>query len=110
MMVGREVVLRVEKTPARPGEVVLEVEGTRAPPRLKGVSFQVRSGEIVGIAGVEGNGQTELVEALTGLRPFRGKALLLGRPLPASARGSGTWGQATCPRTGSSAASSWTSP
>lgn len=51
------------------------------------MSFQVRSGEIVGIAGVEGNGQTELVEALTGLRPFRGKALLLGRPLPASARG-----------------------
>ena len=87
MMVGREVVLRVEKTPARPGEVVLEVEGLEAPPRLKGVSFQVRSGEIVGIAGVEGNGQTELVEALTGLRPFRGKALLLGRPLPASARG-----------------------
>lgn len=87
MMVGREVVLRVEKTPARPGEVVLEVEGLEAPPRLKGVSFQVRAGEIVGIAGVEGNGQTELVEALTGLRPFRGKALLLGRSLPASARG-----------------------
>ena len=65
----------------------LGLEGLEAPPRLKGVSFQVRSGEIVGIAGVEGNGQTELVEALTGLRPFRGKALLLGRPLPASARG-----------------------
>lgn len=87
MMVGREVVLRVEKGPARPGEVVLEVEGLEAPPRLKGVSFQVRAGEIVGIAGVEGNGQTELVEALTGLRPFRGKALLLGRPLPPSAQG-----------------------
>ena len=110
MMVGREVVLRVEKTPARPGEVVLEVEGLEAPPRLKGVSFQVRSGEIVGIAGVEGNGQTELVEALTGLRPFRGRPSFWAGPSPPRPGGSGTWGQATCPRTGSSAASSWTSP
>lgn len=87
MMVGREVVLRVEKAPARPGEVVLEVEGLEAPPRLKGVSFQVRAGEIVGIAGVEGNGQTELVEALAGLRPYRGAVRLLGHPLPPRARG-----------------------
>ncbi|WP_117238310.1 ABC transporter ATP-binding protein [Thermus sediminis] len=87
MMVGREVVLRVEKGPARPGEVVLEVEGLEAPPRLKGVSFSVRAGEIVGIAGVEGNGQTELVEALTGLRRHRGVARYLGKPLPSSARG-----------------------
>uniref|UniRef100_A0A7C2BYN7 ABC transporter ATP-binding protein n=1 Tax=Thermus islandicus TaxID=540988 RepID=A0A7C2BYN7_9DEIN len=87
MMVGREVVLRVEKAPARPGKVVLEVEGLEAPPRLKGVSFQVRAGEIVGIAGVEGNGQTELVEALAGLRPYRGAVRLLGHPLPPRARG-----------------------
>ncbi len=82
MMVGREVVLRVEKGPARPGEVVLEVEGLEAPPRLRGVSFFVRAGEIVGIAGVEGNGQTELVEALAGLRKYRGTVRYLGHPLP----------------------------
>ncbi|KGQ21989.2 ABC transporter ATP-binding protein [Thermus filiformis] len=86
MMVGREVVLRVEKGPARPGEVVLEVENLAAPPRLKGVSFRVRAGEIVGVAGVEGNGQTELVEALTGLRPHTGRVLYLGEPLPPTAR------------------------
>ncbi|WP_243028186.1 ABC transporter ATP-binding protein [Thermus albus] len=82
MMVGREVVLRVEKGPAKPGEVVLEVEGLEAPPRLRGVSFSVRAGEIVGIAGVEGNGQTELVEALAGLRKYRGTVRYLGHPLP----------------------------
>ena len=87
MMVGREVVLQVGKTPARPGEVVLKVENLTALPRLKGVSFHVRSGEIVGIAGVEGNGQTELVEALTGLRPYTGRALYLNEPLPPTARG-----------------------
>lgn len=86
MMVGREVVLRVEKAPAKPGPVVLSVENLAAPPRLKGVSFQVRAGEIVGVAGVEGNGQTELVEALTGLRPFKGQVLYLGKPLPPTAR------------------------
>jgi general nucleoside transport system ATP-binding protein len=72
LMVGREVLLRVEKTKANPGETVLGVrdlvmtakDGTR---RLDGVSFEVRAGEIVGIAGVEGNGQTELIEALAGL-------------------------------------------
>jgi simple sugar transport system ATP-binding protein len=72
LMVGRDVLLRVEKTPARPGAPVLTVrdlglrlrDGTRP---LDGVSFTVRAGEIVGIAGVEGNGQTELVEALAGL-------------------------------------------
>ena len=75
LMVGREVLLRVEKTPAKPGPPILSVRelsvaaksgGTR---RLDGVSFEVRSGEIVGIAGVEGNGQTELIEALAGLLP-----------------------------------------
>ena len=73
LMVGREVVLQVDKGPASPGETLLEVEGLtveddRGLPAVRGVSFNVRAGEIVGIAGVDGNGQTELVEALTGLR------------------------------------------
>jgi general nucleoside transport system ATP-binding protein len=73
LMVGREVVLQVDKEPASPGETLLEVEGLtveddRGLAAVRGVSFNVRAGEIVGIAGVDGNGQTELVEALTGLR------------------------------------------
>jgi simple sugar transport system ATP-binding protein len=73
LMVGREVVLQVDKEPASPGETLLEVEeltveDDRGLPAVRGVSFNVRAGEIVGIAGVDGNGQTELVEALTGLR------------------------------------------
>jgi general nucleoside transport system ATP-binding protein len=72
-MVGREVLLRVNKTPAHPGPVVLHVENLYARDdrdleALHGVSFDVSSGEILGIAGVEGNGQSELVEALTGMR------------------------------------------
>jgi simple sugar transport system ATP-binding protein len=72
LMVGRDVLLRIEKPEAQAGEVVLSVkelsikgrDGTR---RLDKISFDVRAGEIVGIAGVEGNGQTELVESLAGL-------------------------------------------
>jgi len=72
LMVGREVLLRVEKPPSKPGAVVLSVRNfTVTSPagakRVDGMSFEVRSGEIVGIAGVEGNGQTELIEALAGL-------------------------------------------
>lgn len=75
MMVGRDVILTVPKEPARPAEVVLDVEnlyvmGDHGTMAVRGISFQVRSGEIVGVAGVQGNGQTELVEALTGLRPI----------------------------------------
>ena len=74
MMVGREVLLRVEKGPAHPGETVLSVEGLevmddRGNLAVRGVSFEVRAGEVLGVAGVQGNGQTELVQALTGLRP-----------------------------------------
>ena len=73
MMVGREVLLRVNKTPAHPGPTVLHVEDLHAQSDrdlqvLNGVSFDVHAGEILGIAGVEGNGQTELVEVLTGMR------------------------------------------
>ncbi len=87
MMVGREVILKVEKKPAQPGETVLKVEDLhvqdwRGIETVRGVSFEVRSGEILGIAGVQGNGQTELVEALTGLRPAeRGKMWFGGRDL-----------------------------
>src|SRR4051794_3794670 len=71
-MVGREVLLRVEKAPAQPGEVVLavrdlHVRDDRGIEKVRGVTFDVRAGEIVGIAGVDGNGQTELIEAVTGL-------------------------------------------
>ncbi|NPA89834.1 MAG: ABC transporter ATP-binding protein [Chloroflexi bacterium] len=73
MMVGREVRLVVEKKPAQPGDVVLSirnlhVQDERGEPAVRGVDLDVRAGEIVGIAGVQGNGQTELVEAITGLR------------------------------------------
>src|SRR5260370_7991156 len=72
-MVGREGLLRVNKTPAHPGPVVLHVEDLHAQSdrgleALHGVSLDVRAGEILGIAGVEGNGQSELAEALTGMR------------------------------------------
>jgi general nucleoside transport system ATP-binding protein len=72
LMVGRDVLLRIEKPEATTGETVLDVEGLTVTtadnaPRLNNVSFEVRSGEIVGIAGVEGNGQTELIEAIAGL-------------------------------------------
>ena len=73
MMVGRSVVLRVEKSIADPGDVVLkvnelEVNDDRGQTALDGLNFEVRAGEILGVAGVEGNGQRELVEAITGLR------------------------------------------
>ena len=74
MMVGRKVILRVEKEPPNPGEVVLRIENLQVKDdrdhmAVKGVNLEVRAGEIVGVAGVQGNGQRELVEALTGLRP-----------------------------------------
>ncbi len=79
-MVGREVLLRVEKEPAKPGDVLLSVEDLhvrddRDIEKVSGMSFEVRAGEIVGVAGVDGNGQTELIEAITGLRPIASGAV-----------------------------------
>jgi general nucleoside transport system ATP-binding protein len=87
MMVGREVLLRVDKHASTPGETLLEVEDLhvideRGLEPVRGVSFQVRAGEIVAIAGVDGNGQTELIDAITGLtRPSAGRVVVGGRDL-----------------------------
>ena len=87
MMVGRSVLLRVEKKEAEPGDVVLEVENLQVRDslnvlRVNDVSFKVREGEILGIAGVAGNGQSELLEALAGIRAVEtGRILLRGEDL-----------------------------
>jgi simple sugar transport system ATP-binding protein len=84
-MVGREVLLRVKKEKAEPGDVLLAVEDLhvhddRGIEKVRGVSFEVRAGEIVGIAGVDGNGQTELIDAITGLRKITsGTVTVAGR-------------------------------
>jgi len=84
MMVGREVILNVEKDPAKPTEEILIVNDLhvldqRGLEAVRGVSFSVRAGEILGVAGVQGNGQTELVESLTGLRQsMSGHVTLMG--------------------------------
>jgi simple sugar transport system ATP-binding protein len=87
MMVGRDVILQVEKGKAHPGEKVLSIDDLhvrddRGVEAVRGVSLEVRAGEILGVAGVQGNGQTELVEALTGLRKSdAGRVTILGRDL-----------------------------
>ncbi|OPL08619.1 MAG: heme ABC transporter ATP-binding protein [delta proteobacterium ML8_F1] len=87
LMVGREVILEVHKAPARFGRTVLEVEDLKVTSReklevVKGVSFSVRQGEIFAIAGVAGNGQTEIADAITGLVPITsGRVKLLGREI-----------------------------
>jgi simple sugar transport system ATP-binding protein len=82
-MVGREVLLRVEKQPAHVGEALLEVRDLhvlddRAIEKVRGVSFDVRAGEIVGVAGVDGNGQTELIDAITGLQRIESGTVTIG--------------------------------
>jgi ABC-type uncharacterized transport system ATPase subunit len=87
LMVGRRVLLEVDKGPATPGEVFLSVENLVVKDdlgitRVKDVSFTVRSGEIVGIAGVAGNGQSELLESVSGMRDqSSGVVSLKGKPL-----------------------------
>ena len=87
-MVGRKVILKVDKGEAHPGEVALEarnlvVRDDRGVVRVDGVSFALREGEILGVAGVAGNGQSELLEALAGIRPLSGGEILVGgEPLP----------------------------
>src|SRR5919198_771304 len=84
LMVGREVLLRVDKSAASPTDPLLSVEDLhvlddRGLEAVRGVSFDVRAGEIVGVAGVDGNGQTELIDALAGLRhPLSGRIVLGG--------------------------------
>jgi general nucleoside transport system ATP-binding protein len=83
LIVGRDVLLRVEKTDATPSEAVLSIENLSVTDKhgeaLRDVSLNVRAGEIVGVAGIEGNGQTELIEAIAGLIPVRsGSIKLLG--------------------------------
>jgi simple sugar transport system ATP-binding protein len=87
LMVGRQVLLEVEKTEAKPGAEIfsvdkLNVKDNRNIPAVKDVSLSVKKGEILGIAGVEGNGQSELVEAITGLRKIEsGKINLRGKDI-----------------------------
>ena len=87
LMVGRNVQLRVSKEAAQPGEVVLDLSDLTVADEtgrvwVDGISFQVRAGEILGVAGVQGNGQTELCEALMGLRPsVAGQVTLAGHDL-----------------------------
>ena len=87
LMVGRRVLLRVDKGQANPGEVKLAVEGltvkdARDVTMVKDISFEVRAGEIVGVAGVAGNGQSQMIEAIAGIRRAEaGRVLLDGEPI-----------------------------
>jgi len=97
LMVGRKVLLEVQKRPMLPGKTVLRVENLRVKDehgveRLKGVSFDIKAGEILGIAGVAGNGQSELLEALGGIARATGSVILNGEALPLT--GSGANGRA----------------
>jgi simple sugar transport system ATP-binding protein len=86
-MVGRAVSFKIEKKPARPGDIILKIEdltviGAKGTPAVSGLSLEVRAGEVVGIAGVDGNGQSELVGAIAGLLPVHsGRVLLRSRDI-----------------------------
>ena len=90
MMVGREVLLQYERPEPKLGETRLMIEdlwaiGDRGTDALRGVSLEVRAGEIVGLAGVSGNGQRELAESLAGLRPIKkGQVILNGKNVTAA--------------------------
>lgn len=92
LMVGRKVLLRVDKAPAEPGATVLDIKGLRVVDdkgveRVKGIDLAVRAGEIVGIAGVAGNGQSELLEVLGGFAEGTGTILMNGSEIPLSGHG-----------------------
>lgn len=89
LMVGRKVLLRVDKTAATPKDTVLDIKGLRVidekgVERLRGIDLHVRAGEVLGLAGVAGNGQSELLEVLGGYRNGEGKVTLNGAPLELS--------------------------
>ncbi|WP_424985948.1 ABC transporter ATP-binding protein [Microbulbifer sp. S227A] len=89
LMVGRKVLLRVDKVPAAPGAPILEIENLsvvdeKGVERVKGIDLTVRAGEILGIAGVAGNGQSELLEVLGGMRRGHGTVRVNGAPLALS--------------------------
>jgi simple sugar transport system ATP-binding protein len=89
LMVGRKVLLRIDKSAAKPGKDMLHVKDLQVTDeagvlRLKGVSFNIRAGEILGIAGVAGNGQSELLEVLGGYRTAQGQILVNGAPIDIS--------------------------
>ena len=91
LMVGRKVLLRVDKAPAQPGGTVLEVQNLNVTDeagvqRLKNVSLNIRAGEILGIAGVAGNGQSELLAVLGGMMPATGKITLNGDEIDLTGR------------------------
>ena len=93
LMVGRKVLLRVDKAPAKPGAAVLEVQNLRVTDdqgveRLRGINLTVRAGEILGIAGVAGNGQSELLEVLGGYRAAQGQVQMNGQPIALRGRSS----------------------
>ncbi|MEH6646114.1 ABC transporter ATP-binding protein [Sulfitobacter sp.] len=93
LMVGRKVLLRVDKTPATPGDVVLEVKDLRVRDdkgveRLKGINLSIRAGEVLGIAGVAGNGQSELLEILGGYADGTGSITVNGQQLDLTGKSS----------------------
>lgn len=86
LMVGREVMFNISKSPVKVGDIVLSLENVTAQnnkglPALKGVSFTIRAGEILGVAGVAGNGQSELAEVISGLRACRGSIKIAGQEI-----------------------------
>jgi simple sugar transport system ATP-binding protein len=90
-MVGRKVLLDVQKTPAQPGEVVVSVRNLQVidrhgVERLRGIDLDVRAGEILGIAGVAGNGQSQLLEVLAGMMPGTGTMTMNGKDMDLSLR------------------------
>ncbi|MGR3631522.1 MAG: ABC transporter ATP-binding protein [Limimaricola soesokkakensis] len=91
LMVGRKVLLQVEKAPATPGRTILEVENltvidSKGVERLRGIGLEIRAGEILGLAGVAGNGQSELLEVLGGYRKAEGRIRLNGEEIDLTGR------------------------